>query len=230
MLPPQVLTSLHDIDIFRSLSSVITHIHILWELVLIAEPILVMGTSPADCSHMVQSLVSLISPLPYCGESRPYFTIHDSEFKEFTQRTQQQGPPSIIIGVTNPFFSKPLQNWPHLIRLEENQILNSSNQIQKPVNIIGGNDQLSSPSSSLSSVNNTEPLLLGGNSISGSSSNLRKVKSFNSKFLENSPGVYTKYKAYLQKDKTIIKKFYMVSKQNVHYQFNQLYYDVIYWS
>ena len=60
----------------------------------------------------------MIAPLPYAAEARPYFTIHDSEFKEFTQR--QQGSVPIILGVTNPFFSKTLQHWPHLIRMADN--------------------------------------------------------------------------------------------------------------
>lgn len=51
-----VLASVHEIDIFRSLSSVLPYIHLLWELVLTAEPIVVMASSPSDCSHMVQSL------------------------------------------------------------------------------------------------------------------------------------------------------------------------------
>ena len=31
---------------------------------------------------------SLISPLHYCSDYRPFFTIHDTEFKEYTTRTQ----------------------------------------------------------------------------------------------------------------------------------------------
>ncbi|KAM9227705.1 protein DENND6A isoform 2-T2 [Leptosomus discolor] len=60
-------------------------------------------------------LFSCISPLKYCSDFRPYFTIHDSEFKEYTTRTQ--APPSVILGVTNPFFAKTLQHWPHIIRI-----------------------------------------------------------------------------------------------------------------
>lgn len=52
-----VLSSVQEIDIFRSLYSVLSYTHLLWELVLTAEPIVVMGTSPSDCSHMVQSLM-----------------------------------------------------------------------------------------------------------------------------------------------------------------------------
>lgn len=54
---PIVLSSVTEIDIFRSLYTVISYTHLLWELVLTAEPIVVMATSPSDCSHMVQSLM-----------------------------------------------------------------------------------------------------------------------------------------------------------------------------
>lgn len=57
---PIVLSSVHEIDIFRSLYSVISYTHLLWELVVTAEPIVVMATSPSDCSHMVQSLMRLV--------------------------------------------------------------------------------------------------------------------------------------------------------------------------
>lgn len=52
-----IITSINEINIFSSLSSVLTHIHLLWELVLLAEPIVVMASSPTHCSHMVQTLM-----------------------------------------------------------------------------------------------------------------------------------------------------------------------------
>lgn len=196
-LPPQVLTSVHEIEIFRSLFSVITQIHLLWELVLIGEPIVVMGTSPDDCSYMVQSLISLIAPLAYCAESRPYFTIHDSEFKEFTQRPE--GPPPIIIGVTNPFFNKPLQNWPHIIRLHGQQLQQSSS----PVGLLTGTLVGVGDGSNIV----TTATAGGASKNSSTGSKLRKIKSFSgSKSTDCSPGVYTKYKPFLQKDKSVIKK------------------------
>uniref|UniRef100_A0A8C1W750 DENN/MADD domain containing 6Aa n=1 Tax=Cyprinus carpio TaxID=7962 RepID=A0A8C1W750_CYPCA len=91
------------------------HIQMLWELVLLSEALVVMAPSPAESSDTVLALVSCISPLRYCSDFRPYFTIHDSEFKEYTTRTQ--APPSVILGVTNPFFAKTLQHWPHIIRI-----------------------------------------------------------------------------------------------------------------
>lgn len=60
----------------------------------------------------------IIAPLKYCADYRPYFTIHDNEFKEFTSKAR--GPPPVILGVTNPFFAKTLHHWPHTVRLGDN--------------------------------------------------------------------------------------------------------------
>ncbi|MEE6501793.1 hypothetical protein FKM82_004324 [Ascaphus truei] len=109
------LPTLHEVDIFRCFSPVFFHIQLLWELVLLGEPVVVMAPSPSQSSETVLALVGCISPLKYCSDFRPYFTIHDTEFKEYTTRTQ--APPSVIFGVTNPFFAKTLQHWPHIIRI-----------------------------------------------------------------------------------------------------------------
>ncbi|XP_076845063.1 protein DENND6A isoform X2 [Brachyhypopomus gauderio] len=110
-----VLPTIHEVDLFRCFYPVFFHIQMLWELVLLGEAIVVMAPSPAESSDTVLALVSCIAPLRYCSDFRPYFTIHDSEFKEYTTRTQ--APPSVILGVTNPFFAKTLQHWPHIIRI-----------------------------------------------------------------------------------------------------------------
>ncbi|KAK3536556.1 hypothetical protein QTP86_013758 [Hemibagrus guttatus] len=110
-----VLPTMHEVDLFRCFYPVFFHIQMLWELVLLGEALVVMAPSPAESSDTVLALVSCIAPLRYCSDFRPYFTIHDSEFKEYTTRTQ--APPSVILGVTNPFFAKTLQHWPHIIRI-----------------------------------------------------------------------------------------------------------------
>lgn len=56
LVQPQHLSSVQDVDLFQSLGCVLSHVHLLWELVLTAEPIVVMATSPTDCSAMVQAL------------------------------------------------------------------------------------------------------------------------------------------------------------------------------
>ncbi|KAG7274196.1 hypothetical protein CRUP_008572 [Coryphaenoides rupestris] len=63
-------------------------VQVLWELTLLGEPVVVMAPSPTMSSEIVLALVSSIAPLKYCSDFRPYFTIHDSEFREYTTRTQ----------------------------------------------------------------------------------------------------------------------------------------------
>lgn len=132
---PTVLQTLHDIDLFGSFIPIISHIQLLWEIVLTAEPLVVMATSPQVCSTLVQALLSLISPLKFCADYRPFFTIHDSEFKEYT--TKAQAPPAVILGVTNPFFTKTLNHWPHIIRLNDSSAFLGSGT--NPTSIPTGN-------------------------------------------------------------------------------------------
>nr|SVE87899.1 EOG090X031T [Daphnia similis] len=113
-----------DVDLYSALAPLLPHLQMLWELLLCGEPLVVMATSPSICSHVVQALVNLIHPLQYCLDYRPFFTIHDSEFKEYTGRPSDP-PPSVLLGVTNPFFAKALQHWPHIIRIGS-EILSSS--------------------------------------------------------------------------------------------------------
>uniref|UniRef100_A0A3Q4HUC6 DENN/MADD domain containing 6B n=1 Tax=Neolamprologus brichardi TaxID=32507 RepID=A0A3Q4HUC6_NEOBR len=82
----------------------------------------VHSNPPADYGVSVVTMITVcvhssISPLKFCCDFRPYFTIHDSEFREYTTRTQ--APPSVVLGVTNPFFIKTFQSWPHIVRLGE---------------------------------------------------------------------------------------------------------------
>ncbi|KAK2507441.1 hypothetical protein MC885_009411 [Smutsia gigantea] len=116
-----ILPTVHEVDLFSQM---------LWELVLLGEPLVVMAPSPSESSETVLALVNCISPLKYVSDFRPYFTIHDSEFKEYTTRTQ--APPSVILGVTNPFFAKTLQHWPHIIRIGD---LKPAGEIPKQVKV-----------------------------------------------------------------------------------------------
>ncbi|XP_078207407.1 protein DENND6A isoform X7 [Callithrix jacchus] len=125
-----ILPTVHEVDLFRCFCPVFLHSQMLWELVLLGEPLVVMAPSPSESSETVLALVNCISPLKYFSDFRPYFTIHDSEFKEYTTRTQ--APPSVILGVTNPFFAKTLQHWPHIIRIGD---LKPTGEIPKQVKV-----------------------------------------------------------------------------------------------
>ncbi|XP_061768054.1 protein DENND6B isoform X2 [Nerophis ophidion] len=117
---PTLLPSVHELDLFKCFQSVLIHLQMLWELTLLGEPVVVMAPSPTVSSETVLALISSISPLKFCCDFRPYFTIHDCEFREFTTRTQ--APPSVILGVTNPFFIKTFHSWPHVLRLGETKM------------------------------------------------------------------------------------------------------------
>ncbi|XP_073940864.1 protein DENND6B isoform X2 [Castor canadensis] len=118
LLPaPVVLASVHELDLFRCFRPVLTHVQMLWELMLLGEPLVVLAPSPDMSSELVLALTSCLQPLKFCCDFRPYFTVHDSEFKELTTRTQ--APPNVVLGVTNPFFIKTLQHWPHVLRIGE---------------------------------------------------------------------------------------------------------------
>lgn len=49
--------SIYDLNMFESFSNIIYHVHALWELVLIGEPLVVLAPSPELCSRLVQALV-----------------------------------------------------------------------------------------------------------------------------------------------------------------------------
>lgn len=49
-----------------------------------------MGPSPTLVAQAVEALVSLIRPLKYYSDYRPYFTIHDTDFRDVT--TKKQAP------------------------------------------------------------------------------------------------------------------------------------------
>ncbi|KAH8287679.1 hypothetical protein KR054_011606 [Drosophila jambulina] len=208
----KILASVNEIELFRSLDFVMEHLYTLWELVITAEPIVVVGTSPADCTHMVQTLVALIAPLEYCAEARPYFTIHDSEFREFTQEskttTTAATVPACILGVTNPFFVKLLKAWPHMLRLVDNQ----KNMLQQQQHLharnIASATSFSSSSVAPSSLKSTSSLngMANGSGLAAGES--------------SSAGLHSKYRPFLKKDKALIKKVLlgMKTKRPEHVQ------------
>ncbi|XP_037929945.1 protein DENND6B-like [Teleopsis dalmanni] len=186
-LTSKIIYSVNEFDLFSSLEFILENLYTIWELVLTAEPIIVVGTSPADCSIMVQTLIALINPLQYYAEARPYFTIHDSEFKEFTKKYKNAYSP-VILGVTNPFFVKLLTDWPHKILLADNQINLQQHIHSKYMNTNNSN----------TSGNNFDKTPLGNKTIPA---NFGAISSD-----ALAPGLYTKYRPFLKKDKTLLNK------------------------
>ncbi|XP_027331871.1 protein DENND6A-like [Abrus precatorius] len=105
----------HDSDLFGSFRGLLLQLWLLWELLLIGEPMLVIAPTPPQCCEAVASLVSLVAPLFCSVDFRPYFTIHDPVFAHLNSVQEGEAFPPMILGVTNLFFLKALRNIPHVI-------------------------------------------------------------------------------------------------------------------
>jgi hypothetical protein len=105
----------HDSDIFGTFRGLLLQLWVLWELLLIGEPILIIAPTPPQCCEAVASLVSLVAPLLYSVDFRPYFTIHDPEFAHLNSLQEGDTFPLMVLGVTNLFFLKALRNIPHIV-------------------------------------------------------------------------------------------------------------------
>ncbi|EPS65771.1 hypothetical protein M569_09006, partial [Genlisea aurea] len=105
----------HESDLFGSFRGLLMQLWRLWELLLLGEPILIIAPTPSQCSEAVASLVSLAAPLLLSVDFRPYFTIHDPDFSKLNSIQQGCSFPPMVLGVTNLFFLKALQNMPHIV-------------------------------------------------------------------------------------------------------------------
>ncbi|KAN0120747.1 hypothetical protein V8E52_004016 [Russula decolorans] len=109
-LPPITARSL--IQIFEASLS---HLWSIWECLVLCEPIIIFGQSPVWTSDAIWWLRDVIRPIPWAGDFRPYFTIHDKEYKTLVN---EKAPKSgLLLGVTNPFFEKTCSHWPHVLTL-----------------------------------------------------------------------------------------------------------------
>ncbi|XP_078444444.1 polarity axis stabilization protein [Wolffia australiana] len=104
-----------DADLFGSFKGLLLQLWLLWELVLVGEPILVIAPTPPESSAAVAALVSLAAPLLCSLDFRPYFTIHDKDFSSLNSLQEGEPLPAMVLGVTNLFFLKALQRFPHVV-------------------------------------------------------------------------------------------------------------------
>ncbi|XP_024971118.1 protein DENND6A isoform X2 [Cynara cardunculus var. scolymus] len=105
----------HDSDVFGIFRGLLLQLWLLWELLLVGEPILIITPTPPQCCEAVASLVSLAAPLFVSVDFRPYFTIHDPHFAHLNSLREGDTFPPMLLGVTNLFFLKALRNIPHII-------------------------------------------------------------------------------------------------------------------
>ncbi|KAM1377836.1 hypothetical protein FF1_039291 [Malus domestica] len=105
----------HDSDLFGIFRGLLLQLWVMWELLLIGEPMLIIAPTPPQCSEAVAGLVSLVAPLLCSVDFRPYFTIHDPKFAHLNSLREGDTFPPMILGVTNLFFLKSLRNMPHVV-------------------------------------------------------------------------------------------------------------------
>ena len=121
-----------EVDVYSPFRNVLSRLWSLWELTLTGQPLVIVAPSPVECSAAVAALISLISPVPYASDFRPYFTIHDPEFASLLRSQEGKGTMQeaqewnnhqlpTLLGVTNLYFIKVLPFWPNLLSIGERQ-------------------------------------------------------------------------------------------------------------
>ncbi|EAS02801.2 polarity axis stabilization protein (macronuclear) [Tetrahymena thermophila SB210] len=129
-----------EINVFRHVS--FNKLHLLWpiwEMILINQPFLLTTNTPSECSAAILGFISLISPLQFAGDYRPYFTVYDTEYKKINLEYEQNMLKSYVLGTCNPLFQMTLKNFPVIIGFDsksEQQQLLESKKSKKPLQSI----------------------------------------------------------------------------------------------
>ncbi|CAD6955777.1 unnamed protein product [Tilletia controversa] len=103
---------------------ILADLWLLWECLLIGEPIVVLGPEPCAASTAVWHLKSLLRPLQLGVDWRPYFHLNDRDFASITpasslstasasashhgneEEPRPGNTPLALLGVSNPFFTQ----------------------------------------------------------------------------------------------------------------------------
>lgn len=185
-----ILASIPSTPLFDIFRESLDDLWLLWECVLLAEPILVVGPDPRICSEAVWHLLDLIRPIPFAGDFRPFFTIHDYDFK--TLVTKNKPNAGVMLGVTNPFMLQACKHWPHVFKVGKGSATTSSLGGSKVAN----RKLLTSNDSTLPGGNGVKPVsggIAGGNSAGGGGP-------------EHTPGLLSKRKRRISKDRPLLRK------------------------
>ncbi|KAK9831905.1 hypothetical protein WJX81_007718 [Elliptochloris bilobata] len=106
-----------EVDVWTPLREVAEQAWVLWELAVLAQPLLVVAPSPGECSATVAALVALVTPLPFAADFRPYFTIHDPAFARMAGGQLPSGANRLpcLLGITNLYILKAVPAWPNVL-------------------------------------------------------------------------------------------------------------------
>jgi hypothetical protein len=213
-----------------------THLEMLWilyELVLLCEPILVQGDSPRSCGEAVWSMVEMIKPLNYAGEWRPYFTVQDPEFRLLRQKSLKEvsssgegfGWRGGILGVTNPVFTKVLgPRWSqNVVVVKKVQVMKRPEAVS---DAIGGGRVIAASvegrrqqeAQAMASIKTQNPILAFFSSFTAPPEDIHIVgpghgfapsgqqKLLSTTFLEICQSITTKHKPFFRKDRRLLQK------------------------
>ncbi|KAK9805887.1 hypothetical protein WJX73_001357 [Symbiochloris irregularis] len=113
----ELLGPFFEADVFTPLRDVLDQAWTIWEMVVTAQPILIVAPSPGECCNAVAALLAIATPLPYSTDFRPYFTIHDAEYALLAAGAIPDNSNALprLLGVTNLYFLKGMATWPNVL-------------------------------------------------------------------------------------------------------------------
>ncbi|GIL57407.1 hypothetical protein Vafri_12586 [Volvox africanus] len=110
----------HEVDVYTPLSAHLPRLWQLWEMTLLGRALLLVAPTPGETSAGVAALLSLVAPLPYAADFRPYYCIHDTAFSRMASGVLP-GPEArdvpTLLGVTNLYFIRALPHWPNVLSI-----------------------------------------------------------------------------------------------------------------
>ncbi|DBA01022.1 TPA: hypothetical protein N0F65_002632 [Lagenidium giganteum] len=114
----QRATPYENVGLYSSFIGMEQWLWLLWQFAITGESIVILSPHARTCSQAALAFTSLIAPLKFEGDYRPYYTLYESDFDEISKR-QNTGisdcKKTTVIGTTNPFFMKSLNKWPNAI-------------------------------------------------------------------------------------------------------------------
>ncbi|KAH7476921.1 hypothetical protein PRIC1_000932 [Phytophthora ramorum] len=111
-------TPFENIGLYSSFVGLEESLWLLWQFAITGESVLILSPHARTCSQAALAFTSLIAPLQFQGDCRPYFTVYEADFDTLAKR-QNNGVSSpkdvTVVGTTNPFFMKSLSHWPNAL-------------------------------------------------------------------------------------------------------------------
>ncbi|TMW63520.1 hypothetical protein Poli38472_002461 [Pythium oligandrum] len=115
---PNQVTAFESIGLYSSFMGVENCLWQLWQLAITGESLIILSPHARTCCQATLAFTSLIAPLKFEGDYRPYYALYEVDFDELVSR-HKGGPGSTdkttVIGTTNPFFMKSFKHWPNAI-------------------------------------------------------------------------------------------------------------------